>query len=1166
MEVIGTVEDIKRQGIIYFVWSAKGFHHILLDKDNGEDASVILLDTSQLPVTPLVEGTSLNFQRTARIKANVVGDMLYWTDGVNPPRKVNIEKAIKTGLQQAGGYPFISESVISAIKFAPITPPKIYFDSDPSIKGNNVRGKQYQFKYRFVYDDNEISICSPASKCAISNDSYNINGELITPIYDNNVIKVSVYTGDVNVKNIQLLTRENGVADWFIIADIKKAELNNISAYTYSFYNAEAFTAVDQEDTNRQYEYLPDLADTQEFIDGKYMAYGGITEGKDLIEVHVDLVPDKFVVKDVESEGGIDFVVEQASFQFEYNGVNGLEYIPVYYSKIFGINTGVPEGKIIYIKVFMDGEYNATIDTIREYKTVASDIDPIELRRHIAEQITSTQVATAVTGQSNGLSMVVLDIMGTFVNAASVFNEEVPADEIWVFPNYSQTGTLDNSSFGLNLSIRNPATALISMNVFNAVKTFAYHRFGLIYIDRYGKKSTVNKNEGCEVYIPSAVNLGVTTNNVAANIRWDINHQPPVWAHAYQWVYAGSSIERYVQYVIGGGISPTVERSSDGTYVYISIYALNRLTIQNPDGVEFTNMGTSVIPYQFTKGDRIRIITQQVDSEVIDDQFPSDILIPEDIDMEVLGYTTETLDGVEVTIDKLKVKDFDYEALLVGSGSIVEIYTPRKKTENDIYYEIGESYPILNAGTKIRSHGGQLSNQVFETVIAVDPITEEEVEYTILKASAKGLFIKAGAYVITRNIPFTINKQVINWNAGNDKLFFCESMQFNDYFESYGLDKGNPNIYDPDARSTKTNTLRRSKAYFEGTKTNGLSTFYYDDYITLTSKWGRITAMEMIGGTLKILFERKQTSVYIGANNLKQARQSGIDVIVANDNVFGGINESEDQYGTKAPESAIVVGRHLYFYDESNSCIVRDAANGPVNISAAYGMRAWLDRIEPILKTSTYKRIVSGYSPKYDELWMSFYAENAEGVTLSETIVFDCREQGSGFIFVDLKNEAGKTADAYCSLGKELYSFQEAQCYKHDDGNPREFYGVKYPYVVEFFSNINPATRKLFLAIAENSSALFYAPNDGDIKIDSGYQNAQPTSKLFAANFVKQEGVFYAPINRNARYKTGFYTIDSLYNGEPMRGESMNLRLSCDSDEAVILHSIIVKCRVSEKT
>jgi len=1151
MEVTGTVEDIKRQGIIYFVWSAKGFHHILLDKDNGEDASVILLDTSQLPVTPFVEGTALNFQRTARIKANVVGDMLYWTDGVNPPRKVNIEKAIKTGLQQAGGYPFISESVISAIKFAPIAPPKTYFSTDPYLQGNNVRGKQYQFKYLFAYDDFELSICSPASKCTISNDVYNINGELISPIYNNNVINVVMYTGDVNVKEIQLFARENNVGDWFLITRINKGDIgNNVTSYTYSFRNSESFTGVDQDNINRQYEYLPDLADTQEFIDGKYMAYAGITEGKDLVELDVALTPDKFALKDMESSAGFgdfQYATETSSFEFTYETGEGPAYITAFYEKILGINTGVAPDKFIYISIFRTIGTAAPVEFAVEYKTVASDSDPLVLRNHIATAINSLGCGSAVIGQSTGFNMPALNNAGQVVNAVSYPLLPVPTDEIWGFPDYSLTPPGDApATLSVTVWVRSGSSNLLSANTFAAVKTFATHRYGIVYTDRYGKKSTVNKNDQCEVYVPGANKFGTGKNSIAAYINWTINHKPPTWAYAYQWVYAGSSISRFVQYVLGYQHDiPTIERSTDGAYVYISLFALNNLLVQNPDGVDYTNIGSNVSPYEFNEDDRIRIITKQIGISNPNSQFPSDVLISDDLDMEILGYETETIDNVEVITNRIKVKNFPFEQYTIGSGSVAEIYTLKKKSQDDIYYEIGESYPILNPGTDDRCHGGQLGNQ--------DPLQT---------TPAFGTFIKGDAYVVVRNIPFSINA----WNPDNDKLFFAESMQFNDYFESYGSDKGNPNVYDPDARATKTNTIRRSKAYFEGTKTNGLSTFYYDDYITLTSKWGRITAMEMIGGTLKVLFERKQTSVYIGANNLKQARQSGIDVIVANDNVFGGINESEDQYGTKAPESAIVVGRHLYFYDESNSCIVRDAANGPVNISAAYGMRAWLDRIEPILKTSAYKRIVSGYSPKYDELWMSFYAENSEGTTLSETIVFDCREQGSGFIFVDLKNEAGKTADAYCSLGKELYSFQEAQCYKHDDGNLREFYGVKYPYVVEFFSNINPATRKLFLAVAENSSALFYAPNDGDIKIDSGYQNAQPTSKLFAANFVKQEGVFYAPINRNARYKTGFYTIDSLYNGEPMRGESMSLRLSCDSDEAVILHSIIVKCRVSEKT
>jgi len=1165
MEVIGATEDIKRGAIINFVWSEAGMHYISLDHGDGTDFQYILKNTETQSI--------LDFDRSKRVKANVVGDMLYWNDGYTCPHKVNIEKAIKTQLGQEGGYSQIDESIISAIKYAPQAAPQIYFGTNSDIKGNNIRGKSYQFKYRYVYDDHEIGVCSPASKVAISNDVYDFNGDLFSDPYLNNIINVLLYLGESTVTGVQLFIRDGNTADWFLLTHIKKSELpSNSSTYTYVFDNSEAFMGVDQIDVNRQYEYLPDLADTQEFVDGKYMAYGGITEGQALTDVDVNLSIGTTALKTEETQAEAAYISEITAYSYEYTryvAPNNERNTGVgYFTKIFGISAGLTADQNISISYIIMQNDITTYDGQLIYKTVAADADATILRAHIADMINNSGILFATI--SSGFSVTTgLVVSGGFtIDPSSEVMGNVPSDEIWV---YSKITNDFNSGGWIDLSVTrgtNPST-LLGYIPYPTVKTGAFHRFGIVYLPKSGaKKSTINKGDNCEIYVPTIVDLiqdKTKGNGVTVNIKWQINHQPPLWAYSYQWVYSGPSVEWFVQYIISDQDNQVagkkaIENSLDGNFTYINLFMLNNLQTPLPDGVAFTNVGSNVIPYEFKKGDRVRILTQQMNLAGASLRFPITNIATSLIDEEIIGYETVTdNDGVETSTERIKVKHFNFESLLLGPGSIIEIYTPKKKIQDDIYYEIGECYSVLNPGTYTRAHQGQSVDQSF------DPLTGSEL------TPAMGVFNKLGAYVIIRKIPYYLSPTNplsggLQWNANKDKLFFAESMQYNDYFESYGLDQGNPNVYDPEARRVKLNTIRRSKAYFEGTNTNGLSTFYYDNYITLTSKWGFITGMEMIGGTLKVLLERKQVSIYIGANSLKQAKLSGVDVVVATDNVFGGQNESEDLFGTVAPESVLVVGRHMYFYDQNNSCIVRDAANGPLNISEPFKIRTWLEEIQPILNASDYKRIVSGYSPKYEEVWMSFYAEKAGVITLSSTICFDAKEQSTGFRFVDLNDADGKTADAYCSLSEELFLYREAELYQCDAGNYREFLGVKYPYVVDFISNINPATRKLFNAVAINSNQLWYAKEYGDIRVDSGYQGVQPMSKLFPANFRKVEGVWYAPLNRNARYKTGFYTIDSLYNGEHLRGESLGVKLICESDAGVVLHSVIVKCTVSEKT
>jgi hypothetical protein len=91
-EVIGTCNDNARNAIIYFVKNSMGNHSILRYRPNIGIDKVLY---SQ-PV--------LNFTRRIN-HANVIGDLLYWTDGYDegfdvtsntPPRKINLAKAIGT--------------------------------------------------------------------------------------------------------------------------------------------------------------------------------------------------------------------------------------------------------------------------------------------------------------------------------------------------------------------------------------------------------------------------------------------------------------------------------------------------------------------------------------------------------------------------------------------------------------------------------------------------------------------------------------------------------------------------------------------------------------------------------------------------------------------------------------------------------------------------------------------------------------------------------------------------------------------------------------------------------------------------------------------------------------------------------------------------------------
>ena len=90
----------------------------------------------------------------------VLDGKMYWVN--IKPYKINIERA------KTNSYPSpLLEEYILAIVNAPNNPPRVEYGSNDEVKINNVRNKLFQFRYKFVYLDNEESAWSPISKIAL---------------------------------------------------------------------------------------------------------------------------------------------------------------------------------------------------------------------------------------------------------------------------------------------------------------------------------------------------------------------------------------------------------------------------------------------------------------------------------------------------------------------------------------------------------------------------------------------------------------------------------------------------------------------------------------------------------------------------------------------------------------------------------------------------------------------------------------------------------------------------------------------------------------------------------------------------------------------------------------------------------------------------------------
>ena len=89
---IGTLRNIKANSIIYFVFNSLKNHSILEYKCDTKVIEPILIPVASIPFTT----EFLGFTKENKIhSANVIDDILLWTDNNVSPRKINI-KELKT--------------------------------------------------------------------------------------------------------------------------------------------------------------------------------------------------------------------------------------------------------------------------------------------------------------------------------------------------------------------------------------------------------------------------------------------------------------------------------------------------------------------------------------------------------------------------------------------------------------------------------------------------------------------------------------------------------------------------------------------------------------------------------------------------------------------------------------------------------------------------------------------------------------------------------------------------------------------------------------------------------------------------------------------------------------------------------------------------------------
>ena len=261
----------------------------------------------------IVKGDFLNFSKDYLITGtNIIGNLLFFTDNLNQPRKININTAI------ANTAYYNSEQKVSVAKYAPFYPIRLLDSSnnstmvsDADVDSVFLKDQFVRFSYRFKYKDKEYSTMAPFTQPVFipktyANDSTGLSDADISKIFEtgevssmvNNINKVvlkiqmpttaSTVLEDFDITNIQILSRVDGDLSVRVVEDIKSVDASvNSGVLNYTYKSLEPFKTIPEDQTTRVFDDIPLRARAQEAT-GNRVIYGNYTNKRSLANTILD--------------------------------------------------------------------------------------------------------------------------------------------------------------------------------------------------------------------------------------------------------------------------------------------------------------------------------------------------------------------------------------------------------------------------------------------------------------------------------------------------------------------------------------------------------------------------------------------------------------------------------------------------------------------------------------------------------------------------------------------------------------------------------------------------------------------------------------------------------------------------------------------------------------
>lgn len=1050
---IGSYEDRLNNKLIYFNYNSNGNH------------GVYAYSPETNLITVLIQIPGLNFQNDRRYLitgVGSVGQLLYWSDGYNPQRVINMTRS----------YTYVGVSVadITLIKPAPIMRPAIgnhalnanqynqhcgtVDRSDNGLAGNKITALNLQFSYRIKYLDNEYSVLAPYSEVSYADfdpDFFTKASSNPTELsgfsyFYNNQIYVSVPLTGINyntAKQVELLFREGNTGTWKIWKTFQ-APITTISAY---FTYGDAVIDLDTITSSKLFEAVPNfskalvvhknrviLSADQENFDVNDNPTITITPhspspaASNTISQSITIAANQaiaitttgFSVGDrialVTNDGANSFsmfgTVTSAGNVY-IDTASGTGAHPL--NSSFGSWLMFPVISNPYKTYWKQNAVHifaiAVFDSSGRCMGVVS-----KTQVNIKTQVTDGRALVAQLGNyaSFGNPTLNVDIAGSFAASPKVAFMSLVATEDQFYQTYYQTNIrtyfykYDVPSTGTYT----PGSGEIVIN-------------GKVFLDH--RPSSLS--EFTQIYLQVPKDMAITLDTTFYVRPVGLT---PIWTS-----------------------TPKIEKvlSVIGDWVVVNNFGVNTWTAIQPNfTVEFFTPKTAPTSELFYElSDRIPVAANGTFT------FPT---IP-----DLHGPVYVICKGGNVAGGAGAAKN------LLAMNTHFQFY------DQQTYNLHNPEPPYITA---IDGRFGVIGPSRFQknadALLFAESPTPTTVRINTPQTSNVGSgFLGTVTLVVSSVRTLIMDYTKIAWNMGKAIADVLDKKLF-----------------------SRTSVLRFSNSYAQGTNINGLSSFDSANQYTLALDRGDITKIVTIGNRLLVIHEFSATSVFTNENVITNA--DGSQNLIASAAVVSYDRALQDGgYGCYHPESIAQVDGMVFGFDVYAGVVWRYTEAGQFPISN-YGRKEYFrTKSKTYLANKDSVKVLGGIDRFHKEYVITFN----DGTGASETIAFNYEKEKwtTRYSFVP---------EYYGQINNKFISFQNGQVWVHNENSIyNNFYGVGYPSFIKWAINPHPSWLKDYMGLQLDIEALSSNIDFKQIELSTAQGQY---SYLKPDEFEKFERVFYASI------------------------------------------------------